>query len=68
MDMVYNNGQMEQNMKVCGLMEKLQVKENLHMLMEIHLKDNGIMIKLMGMESISILKLEKSIKEIGKKI
>jgi len=65
--MEFKYGQMVQNIKEIGNIIKLEVKENLNMLMEIFMKDNGNKIKQMDMEFISIL-MELNIKEIGKMI
>ena len=55
MDMVYNNGKMEQNMKENGKMEKQMVMEYFIILREIYIKDTGRMIKQMGMVFIHLI-------------
>lgn len=65
MDLVSKLGQMELNMKVVGEITKQKDKENSYMLMEIYLKENGLMIKLMDMVFIFI-KTELNMKATGR--
>ncbi len=66
--MASNFGLMERNIKDFGKKIRLVEKVNLHMLMEIPIKDNGKMIKPMDLEFISIPNLKQGIKDIGKMI
>lgn len=50
MDMDNKYGKMDQNMMDNGRETKQMVKEHLFMLMEISMRANGLMIKLMDME------------------
>jgi hypothetical protein len=52
MDLVYKFGQTMLSMKVNGGKIRLMVKESFGMLMEIYMKENGRMIKLMDTEYI----------------
>jgi hypothetical protein len=54
MEEVYKYGQMGLDMKDIGEIIEQMVKEDLSMLMEISMKGNGLMIKLMDLENISI--------------
>lgn len=54
MVMVFKDGQTEHAMKVCGKIPKLVEKESFGILMEIFLKENGLMIKQMASEFILI--------------
>lgn len=65
MDLVSKLGLMELNMKVVGEITKQKDKENSYMLMEIYLKENGLMIKLMDMVFIFI-KTELNMKATGR--
>lgn len=64
----FKYGLMEPGMMECGPKEKLLVRVNSLMLMEIFMMANGKMIKLMVMESIFMQKLEQDTKVIGKTI
>lgn len=65
MDLVSKLGLMVLNMKVVGEITKQKDKENSYMLMEIYLKENGLMIKLMDMVFIFI-KTELNMKATGR--
>jgi hypothetical protein len=64
MDTVYKCGQMEQNIKVFGIMVKPLVKESLFMLMEMFIKVSGKTIKLQVTESTNITMVH-AIKDTG---
>jgi phosphosulfolactate synthase (CoM biosynthesis protein A) len=66
-DMEFKFGQMEQNIKVNGKMEKLMVEVNLLMLTEMFIKVIGKTIKLADMEFINIITVP-NIKDNGSTI
>jgi len=66
MDMVNKNGQMEQFMKVNGLIIRQKVGENFHTQMETTMKEIGNKTKLMVMESLFIINQELDTRDIGK--
>lgn len=68
MDMGFKYGLMEPNIKEIGKKTRHVEKENLFMQMEIIMKVSGKMIKLMDSVHMSILKLERVTKVIGKMI
>lgn len=63
-----NIGQMGQSMMANGFKIKPLARAHLHILMEICIKGNGKMIKLMGLEFIPMLNLGLSMKDTGKMI
>jgi hypothetical protein len=66
--MEFKNGLMVLSMKVNGSIIKHRVKVNLFTQMRIIMKENGRMIRRMGMVFLSIKKLEPNMRVIGKMI